>query len=426
MRRKPLSPPPKNASGIRARNKGRQLRSVLTENGRVKLKRVRWTMPGEGSHTPMDALLDKSEKSFTRGIREMLCRLNQSSSSFAKTAKNIGRLASIDISGESVRQLVEQQGRELTKQLTGGQIDIGWSAAECTMGDTSSDTDAIGTEASPTRPSGQASPDSTRVYVGCDGVKVPVITQTEKLKRRATIKLKRRRCGKKCRPLPALRKGSDQQYKEARVVVAYDESQTRRIVVATRGDSEATGRLLRTVSKAIKLDEASESIANIDGAAWIRNQLEFHGIVKDINLDYYHLKDNMQKARREMFGEAEAGSAWLEQLMNVLMERDVDALLSNLVGQQLTYTGRKRQALEQLIGYISARRDIIRYRELRARRCQIGSGPTEAQCKTTTQRVKGRGRRWDFVNAESMMNLAAIEASNLWDDYWENQAKTAA
>jgi hypothetical protein len=82
--------------------------------------------------------------------------------------------------------------------------------------------------------------------------------------------------------------------------------------------------------------------------------------------------------------------------------------------------------LEQLIGYVSERREIIRYRELRARGIQIGSGPTEAQCKTTTGRVKGRGRRWDFANAESIMNLAALDASNLWDNYWENHAKNAA
>lgn len=46
--------------------------------------------------------------------------------------------------------------------------------------------------------------------------------------------------------------------------------------------------------------------------------------------------------------------------------------------------------------------------------------------QTTTQRVKGRGRRWDFANAEYMMNLAALEASDLWDNYWENHAKNVA
>lgn len=426
MRRKPLFPPPKSATGSRARNKGRQLRSVLTENGRIQLKRVRWTIQGDGSSTPIDALLDEAEKSFTQGVREMLCRLNQSSSSFAKTAQNILRLASIEISGESVRQLVEYEGRIVSSQLTQGSMDVGWSAADCDVEDKACTSSSISQAVTSDPSNHQRKPVRTRVYIGCDGVKVPVVTQAEKTKRRATIRLRRRRSGKKCRPLPAPRAGSDQQYKEARIVVAYNEAQTHRLVIATRGDCEVTGRLLRTLATTIKLEQASESIANIDGAPWIRNQLEFHNLVDDINLDYFHLKDYGQKARREIFGEDEAGAKWLESLTNILMEHGVDSLLSELVAQKPIYSGRKLQAIEQFIGYVSERREIIRYRELRARGIQIGSGPTEAQCKTTTQRIKGRGRRWDFANAEYLMNLAALEASDLWDKYWETPAKNAA
>lgn len=425
MRRKPLFPPPKSTTGVRARNKGRQLRSMLTENGRVRLRRIRWTLCGEGCVTPIDALLDTAEQSFTRGIREMLCRLNQSSSSFDKTAENISRLASIDISGESVRQIVEHEGRLVANELARGCIAVGWSAADCVVEDQAASTANSG-QVPADQTNGQRKTLQTRVYVGCDGVKVPVVTHAEKIKRRGTIKLKRRQSGKRCRPLPALRPGADQQYKEARIVVAYDESQSYRLVMATRGDCEVTGRLLRTLATTIKLDHATESIANIDGAPWIRNQLEFHRIVDEINLDYYHLKDNAQKARRELFGEGEAGCKWIDSLMSVLMEQGVDTLLSELLDQKAAHTGRKREALEQLIGYISERREIIRYRELRARGIQIGSGPTEAQCKTTTQRIKGRGRRWDFANAEYLMNLAALEASNLWGKYWETAAKKAA
>ena len=433
MRRKPLSPPPKNAAGIRPRHKGRQLRSVLTENGRVRLQRIRWAITGETCTTPIDAMLDRAEKSFTRGVREMLCRLNQSSSSFLKTAKNIGRLASIDISGESVRKLVESEGRAVTKEFAKGRFDVGWSAADCVVEEPTAaamtSTSAIlpGSEvasAKPANPLGK--PGKTRIYVGCDGVKVPVVTDVEKRRRRKTIKDKRRRSGRKCRPLPAMRPGADQQYKEARIVTAYDESQTHRLVMTTRGNSETTGRMLCKLGTMIELKQATETIANIDGAPWIRNQLEFHHIVQEINLDYYHLKDNAQKARREMFGSDEAGAAWLEKLMSVLMEEGVDAMLAELVEQRKSVRGRRRKALQQLFGYISERREIIRYRELRERGIQIGSGPTEAQCKTTTQRIKGRGRRWDFENAESMMNLAALDASNLWEKHWENTPNIVA
>ncbi len=50
---------------------------------------------------------------------------------------------------------------------------------------------------------------------------------------------------------------------------------------------------------------------------------------------------------------------------------------------------------------------------------QIGGGPTEAECKTTTRRIKGHGRRWDSENAGSMMALAALDDSGLWHQRWE-------
>ena len=56
---------------------------------------------------------------------------------------------------------------------------------------------------------------------------------------------------------------------------------------------------------------------------------------------------------------------------------------------------------------------MIRYPEFRAQGWQIGSGLTEAECKTTTHRVKGRGRRWNSDNAETMLALACLHDNGL-------------
>jgi len=53
---------------------------------------------------------------------------------------------------------------------------------------------------------------------------------------------------------------------------------------------------------------------------------------------------------------------------------------------------------------------------------QIGSGPTESQCKQVPRRVKGRGKRWDAANAESVMALEAMEQSGLSQAYWKQCA----
>ncbi len=59
--------------------------------------------------------------------------------------------------------------------------------------------------------------------------------------------------------------------------------------------------------------------------------------------------------------------------------------------------------------------ELIRYPQFQQRHWQIGSGSTEAECKTTTRRVKGHGRRWNAANAEAMIALAALHDSGLWN-----------
>jgi len=386
------------------RHKGRQATSWLTTCGRVRLARVRWHAAGEGAVAPLDAFLDQAQQTLTVGVQEMLCRLNGCSASFAKTAENLKALTSIELSAETARQAIEAQGKAVATAMRRGRLDFGWTAPDCR------------TEQGP-----------TRVYLGCDGVKVPVVTDEEKQKRRATIKEKRRRSGKRRRPLPPAKAGADQSFKEARLVTAYDETQQRRAVVVTSGDCEATGRLIDGLAATLQLDRADETIAIIDGAPWIRNQLEFNQAAKRIGLDYFHLKDYAQRTRREVFGDASpAGQAWLESLLSTLLEAGFAAAWDSLLAWRRPLRGAKRTAADRLLHYMSERRDLLCYREFRQRGWQIGSGPTEAQCKVTTQRIKGRGRRWDLPHAEALMALAALESSNLWDKWWSTPTPAAA
>ena len=73
--------------------------------------------------------------------------------------------------------------------------------------------------------------------------------------------------------------------------------------------------------------------------------------------------------------------------------------------------------------YVAKREEMIRYPEFQAKGWQIGSGPTEAMCKTTTARLKGSGMRWDADNAEAVMALDALEQSGEWKLYWRSQLR---
>jgi hypothetical protein len=373
--------------------------SVLTVNGRLRLRRTRWH-DDDDSVAPADTWLDEAEATVSEGTREMVCRLNQHSSSFVATAANLKRTACLDISKEMVRQLVETEGRAVIDQMRHGELTPNWKATDCVTEENSN---------------------TSRVYIGCDGVKVPLVTDAEKQKRRTKVKERRRRCGKKCRPLPRAKPGSDQAYKEFRLGVIYDEEQKHRYVSVTRGDHEATGRMLWNMAEEVELLQADERIANIDGAPWIRNQIEFHGVAQHIGLDFYHLKDNAQKTRRIVFGEeSEAGKTWVDELLSKFYTVGYDGAYDSLVEWRATLRGVKRAEANRLLNFVSERREMIRYPEFRENGWQIGSGPTEAQCKSTTQRIKGRGRRWDGENAESVMGLSCLESSDGWHRYWKN------
>ena len=399
MRRKPLFPPPVSAAtGKPKRHKGRQGYSVLTINGRVRLRRIRWHCPEEGSETPIDRVLDETEATISEGVREMACRTNQQATSFQAVADNLARTAHVEVSKEVLRQLVEREGKQIVRAMQRGELSPEWSAEDCTT-----------------------SQGMTRVYAGCDGVKVPLITEEEKRKRREKIRQRRRRSGRKRRPLPRAKRGADNAFKEFKVGYLYDESKKRRYVGVTSGNHEAAGRMLQRMSDQVQLPQADERIALIDGAPWIRNQFEFHGLVDAIGLDFYHLQENVQKARHQIFDEKQQaeGEAWVGQLMHRAKHDGYRMAWDDLMELRSSRRGRKRDAVDHLMSYMAERRPMIRYPEFRRRHWQIGSGPTEAECKTTTHRVKGRGRRWDSDNAEAMMALAALHDSGLWHQRWQ-------
>ena len=257
---------------------------------------------------------------------------------------------------------------------------------------------------------------------------VPLVTDAEKRKRRATIKHKRKLRGKKAKPLPPLRPGADQAFKEFKLVVYYDDTRRHRLVEGSQGDHEAAGRLMRRQAVRLRLDLADEKIGIVDGAPWIRKQVARQNLPLDaLGLDFYHLAEHVHAARHAVFGEdSDTGKAWASELLHVFKHDGYEAAWAKLLDWRGRLRGAKRQAADALLGYVGERREMIRYPEFVAKGWQLGSGPTESCCKALTVRLKGRGRRWDARNAEALMALEALKQSGQWQAYWLIQAKIPA
>ena len=146
-------------------------------------------------------------------------------------------------------------------------------------------------------------------------------------------------------------------------------------------------------------------------------------------MDFYHLAENVHRARRVVFGKDDAaGQAWAGELLHGFKHDGYDLAWERLVQWRagLGRSPRKRQAADRLLNYVSQRREMIGYPEFRQRGWQIGSGPTESQCKLTVGRLKGRSRRWDRPNAAAVAALDSLERSGQWHKYFPTPCTPAA
>lgn len=354
--------------------------------------------------------MDQTQQLITLGVVELACRLAIDSGSFGRAAGNLLRTAGLSISEESLRKLVEHEGKLVLEAQRCEQLELDFGAAECTT----------------QRPDGQ---ETTRVYVGMDGVMVPVITQGEKEKRRAWAKERRkrlpRRKGVRRLPLPTMKAGADQRYKEFKIVTLYDQEQKHRYVRATSKDRNEAGKVLARGAAELRLRQAKEKVAVADGADWIWNQIDrCVPYVDGKVLDFYHLSEHVHAARRVVFGEEdEAGKTWAGQVLHVVRHEGYPPLWSMLSQKrgEVARSKAKRAAVDGLMQYVAERRGLLNYPQCEQKGWDVGSGSTESMCGAMTRRLKLRGMRWDRDNAEAMMALEAVEQMNGWAGWLKNR-----
>ena len=421
-------------------NKGKQPTTVLTINGPIELRRRWWHSPESGSDAPLDRWIMANGDSVTPGVREMCCRLNNDSSNFDRAADNLFRTAHVKLSGELLRQIVEAEGRAVLQLHQRGLIDLGFSVADCVVKPeiSSIPSSAPGPLMSPDpmaplltpRPLANTttlSPPVTRMYTGIDGVMVGLVTEVEKQKRRGKVVAKRRERqaqGRTPRPLKPRRAGADKSYKEFKAVRFYDEGNEHSHVILSKCKRTQAAKLMQRDSIRLGFPQAKEKIAIVDGASWIPPQLEDAELHLDgMCLDFYHLSENAHKTRRTVFGEAEEGTKWVETFLHTIKHDGYEVAREQLLVWRGGLRGKRRKAADRLLNYIVERRDMINYPEFAAKGWQIGSGPTEAACKTSTARLKRSGQKWDADNAEAVAAMINLRDCDQWGSYWTTLPK---
>jgi len=329
---------------------------------------------------------------------------------FRQAAADATRIGNVPVGKERLRQLVESEAAAITQARDSGKLKAVWTSADALV------------------PGNAPGESLTRVYAGVDGVMAPTVTQQEKDKRRKNQSIRRQQrsaCGVgNTRPLPPPRPGSDERFKEMKIGLFYDQQKRHRHAFVTQANSEVFGTLLKAHAAQVAFEQADECISLTDGAKWIAGQIcRMLLLIKVMLLDFYHLSQHVHAAAKCCLGETQVAKDWTAARLKEVKEMGVTPMLAAIdaLAKKIRAPA-KRESLRCLRDYVVARVELLDYPTALAKGYDIGSGPTEAMCKTLTLRLKRPGMKWDRDHAAAMMNLTALYDSGQASAYWANAA----
>jgi hypothetical protein len=136
-------------------------------------------------------------------------------------------------------------------------------------------------------------------------------------------------------------------------------------------------------------------------------------------IDFYHACERITKMAEALFGVGAAAQSWSRRMRAVLKEQDgVRRVLLSAAAlrSRCKLKGDRLTSFEKHANYLRTRSQHMKYAAYRRLRLPIGSGVTEAGCKTIyTQRMKLSGMRWQKTNAQDILNLRILLLSDVWN-----------
>lgn len=178
--------------------------------------------------------------------------------------------------------------------------------------------------------------------------------------------------------------------------------------------------LLAELKTALDLRPDLRIVKAADGA--VDNWRYLHDEVPDgvEVVDFFHAAEHLHAAIAAAYG---VGTVETQRrfadLRHVLLN---DPEGATKVIRALTYLRNKlpgKKDVAKELGYFRKRRGLMRYAELREQGLPIGTGVTEAACKTlVTQRMKQSGMRWGQEGGQAILNLRGWAQSERFDHAW--------
>ena len=247
-----------------------------------------------------------------------------------------------------------------------------------------------------------------RVYVGVDGIMVPLRKDSKNKKSR---------------------------YKEGKVGVIFWEKAHMAIslrrnevrhkeYVATMTKREEFCELVFKKYSQVVQQKLAETIILGDGAKWIWDMAKTYFPESIEILDFYHVSEYVWKVAKIAWPEDEKRCKhWVRVQLKRLKKSQWKKVIQGLDSFEKPFPILK-EAIDNLIRYLENNVERIDYKTYIEKGYMIGSGVVESSNKkVVTQRLKGAGMHWSERGANAIMTLRAcyLSSSNSWNELWKSK-----
>lgn len=139
--------------------------------------------------------------------------------------------------------------------------------------------------------------------------------------------------------------------------------------------------------------------------------------------DYYHASERLWVMAEKLFGKGNRATAWVRKMQKWLLKPGgAYRVLHSAAAlrQQHKLRGARLKDFKRAYRYLRERLRYMRYADYRKQGIPLGSGVTEAGCKTVyTQRLKLSGMRWTKAGAQRILNLRVLRLSGVWEQAYQ-------
>jgi len=190
------------------------------------------------------------------------------------------------------------------------------------------------------------------------------------------------------------------------------------------GKAKFFARMTRQIERVKKHYPNAEYVGIADGASNNWTFLEKHTSIQIT--DFYHASEYLTSASQAVFKKNQESQRmqWLEEHCHEL-KHNKNAVIKQLkefkkIRDEKKLSAANKEKLGSVITYFTNQSGRMNYSDYREKHLPIGSGVTEAACKTIIkQRLCRSGMRWKNRGASIVIALKCLVQSKRWGQFWD-------